>query len=99
MYSYIVNDIIAFKLSSGEEMVAKFVKETENTFQILKPVTLIPSNQGIGIAQAMFSSVPENEIAVNKNLILMHTVARREIQNAYIEATTGIKTAHSILME
>ncbi len=53
---YRENDIVTFKLISGEEIVAKYVSETDTSFRIYKPLSLMPGPQGMALGQALLSS-------------------------------------------
>jgi len=91
---YNEHDIIAFKLSTGEEALARLIEETDTDFVISKPMTLIPQGQGLAMNQSIFSvDVKTENIRLNKNTVVMHGRARKEIRNDYIQGTSGIQTA------
>lgn len=93
---YNVNDVVAFKLTTGEETLARLVEETETDFVISKPMTLIPQGQGLVMNQSIFSvDVKTEHIRLNKNTVVMHARARSEIVNDYTQGTSGIQTAPS----
>jgi len=95
---YALNDIISFKLTSGEEMIARYSEETETTFYVTKPVNLIPTPQGsLGMVPAMFSAELANaKVSLNKSAVALHAPAKKEVADEYIRGTSGIKPASSM---
>lgn len=90
---YAANDIVSFKLTSGEEMIARFSEETESTFFVTKPVNLIPTPQGsLGMVPAMFSAdLINTKISLNKAAVAMHAHAKKDVADEYVRGTSGIK--------
>lgn len=92
---YRENDIVSFKLISGEEVVARLVAETETHYEIYKPLSLMPGPQGLALAQSMMSSMLDRNIMLTKSAVVMHSLSREEMTSAWYEATSGIKTANN----
>lgn len=91
---YEVNDIVALKLNTGEELVAKLVEENQDSYILNKPLTLMPTPQGLAMSQSLFSVDVKNvNITVNKHSVVMHAKARNEVVQDYIKGTTGIVPA------
>jgi hypothetical protein len=90
-------DIVAFRLATGEEVVAKLVSETETGVTIAKPVVLQmqmvgPQQAGIGLAPFMVAIDEDAKVTVQRSLMITRPVkARKEIANNYIKATTGLE--------
>ena len=42
---YKIGDTVSFKLTSGEELVARLEEETDKTFKLHKPMVLIAQQQ------------------------------------------------------
>jgi hypothetical protein len=89
---YSAGDIVCFKLV-GEEVVAKIVEETTDTYVLSKPCTIIPSQQGIGLMQSLISADINNSITLNKSHVIMTAPVIKDIENHYIRTTTGIQPA------
>ena len=49
------NDVVSFKLSSGEEILGRFVREDDTTMYITKPSVLMMNQQGMGMVPFMFT--------------------------------------------
>ena len=58
---YKVGDTVSFKLSSGEEIIARLIEETGTTYKLGKPMVLIAQQQGLGLAPFMFSVSPDTK--------------------------------------
>jgi hypothetical protein len=89
---YTENDIITLKLVTGEEVVSRYISETDSEYTIYKPLTLMPGREGLALAQSLMSAKLDRNITVNKSTVIMHTFSRDEMAAAWIEATSGIKT-------
>lgn len=95
--SYETNDVLSFKLTSGEEIVARLHEEDMAAFVIKKPLALIPGpNGGIGLAPAVFTVDPEELVRLNKTAIAMHAKTVEQIAGQYLQQTTGLAVAKSL---
>lgn len=86
-------DIVCFKISNGDEVVAKIVEEKTDGFVVSKPCTVIPSQQGLGLMQTLFCAELNTNITLNRNHIVMYAPVIKDIENHYIRTTTGIEPA------
>jgi hypothetical protein len=96
--TYTQGDVITFKLTNGEEVIAKYQGETLTEYQITKPVVLTPTPQGsLGMLPSMFS-VELNTVTINlqKSAVAMSALTRKEVSDEYIRGTSGIKPASSM---
>ena len=92
--SYESNDVLGFKLVTGEEVIAKLVNETDAYYELNKPLTLIPTPQGMAMSQSLLSAdLKAHNIRLNKNTVVMHSRVRADINSEYIRGTTGIQPA------
>ena len=90
-------DIVAFKTTTGEEVLAKFLEQDQESFTVSKPFVLISGQNGPGLAPAMFCmDINNNSIKLNKSAVIMHTLSRKDIANEYIGATSGIIPAQNM---
>lgn len=96
-------DIRVFKLVSGEEVVAKVVKEDDNCVVVEKPRSIQPVPQGpntFGIALIpYFISNGDGVINILRNGIAAFCDAPEDMQRAYMQNTSGIQIASSFLAE
>jgi hypothetical protein len=88
---YEKDQVVSFKLVNGDEIVAKIVEETDNEFIIAKPCTVMPSQQGIGLIQSLFTSDLNKNVPLEKRHVMLHSATIDAIKNHYIQTTTGIE--------
>lgn len=96
---YTNGDIVSFKLSTSEEIIARIVEDTMVDFKITKPVALVPTPNGsLGMVPALFSvELNTSSISLQKNSVVMHAATRKDVADEYIKGTTGIKPASSLI--
>jgi hypothetical protein len=85
------NHVYTFKLSSGEELIAKVIQSGSEFIQIEEPVSIAPSQQGMQMIPSIFTADPKGEFRLNSNSIVMYAETDDNIKDKYLEATTGIK--------
>lgn len=90
---YKVGDVVSFKLSSGEEVIARLEAETDNSYKVTKPLMLAATQQGLGLAPYMFSVSPETKVTMNKHSVISISKTVKEMSDQYIQGTTGIHLA------
>jgi len=88
---YDAGSIVCFKLINGDETIAKLVEETAEAFVLSKPCTVVPSAQGLGLMQSLFSADINTNITLSKAHVIMHSPVVDKIENHYIQTTTGIQ--------
>ena len=91
-------DVVTFKLTNGEEMIARYQGESLTDYQISKPVTLSITPQGsLGMLPSLFSvDLGISNISLQKNAVAMSALTRKEVGDEYIRGTSGIKPASSL---
>jgi hypothetical protein len=87
---YKVGDTVSFKLSSGEEIVARLEEEGNNTYTLRKPLVLIAGQQGLGLAPFMFSVSPDSKFILQAHSINCIAKTEAEIGKQYTAQTSGI---------
>lgn len=95
---YNQGDIVTFKLSTSEELIARIVEDTMVDFKITKPVVLVPTPNGsLGMVPALFSvELNTASISLHKSSVVMHSSTRKDVADEYLKGTTGIKPASSL---
>ena len=88
---YDQDDIVTFKIVNGDEIVAKIVEESDDAFTVIKPCTVMPSQQGLGLLQSLFTSDLNKSIRLEKRHVMMHAPTVKDVQNHYIKTITGIE--------
>lgn len=87
---YKVGDIVSIKLASGEEMVAKLEEERDSHVMLRKPLMLVASETGIGLAPFMFTVDPDHKFRIRLNNIICVVKTSKDATSAYIQQTTGL---------
>lgn len=85
-----LNQVYTFKMSSGEEMVAKVLNATDSFIEISEPVSIAPNQQGLGMVPSLFTSDMSGKFMLNTNTVAMYATTADQIKMKYIEATTGL---------
>jgi hypothetical protein len=89
--SYQEGDIVSFKLTTGDEIVARVASSDSDSFEISKPCTVMPSPQGMGLIQSLFTADADVNVRLQKQHIIMHAPSIDAMQKHYIKTTTGIE--------
>lgn len=87
---YSAGDIVSFKLVNGDEMIAEILEINVTGWTIKKPCIVVPSQQGIGLMQALFTGNVDKPINLEKSHVLLHSETIPEMNSHYIRTTTGI---------
>jgi hypothetical protein len=88
---YEADTIVTFKIVNGDELVAKVLEETDAGYLISKPCTVMPSQQGLGLMQSLFTGDLEKPVVLDKKHVMMSSPTILDVQNHYIKTTTGIE--------
>ena len=86
-----VGDIVCFKMANGDEIVAKVVEVTSTGWLVNRPCTVIPSPQGIGLMQSLFSAEVNKDIELKSEHVMMHSTVIKALEDHYLTTTTGIQ--------
>jgi hypothetical protein len=87
------DEIYTFKLTTGEEIVARLVEQnhSEGHMTISHPILTVLSPQGLQMMPGLFSADLSEFVRLNNNSWVLIAPTREDVQNKWIEATTGIK--------
>ena len=84
-------DIISLKLSNGDEVLGKYIKEDMYTMTVRSPLMLAMTQKGPAMAPIMMTVEPDREYSINKNNIMFQGSTVKEIADQYTYQTTGIQ--------
>ena len=90
---YASGDVVSFKMVNGDELVAKVVEETGEGFSVASPCTIMPSQQGIGLIQSLFSADQDAKVFLSRQHVMFHAESLEQMKSHYIKTTTGIDVA------
>jgi len=87
-----IDEIYTFKLTSGEEIVAKVIGIELPNITITEPVSIGPSpGGGLGLVPSMFTYNNRGNVRLNTNTVCLFAETDENVRSKYIEATTGLK--------
>ena len=87
-----MSDVKIVKFLSDREIIAKIVSDDGMSYTIDRPCTVVPSAQGIGLIQSLFTSDVKKPVTISKQHVMIAGESIKEIQSHYIKTTTGIET-------
>lgn len=87
---YKVGDTVSFKLTSGEEIIARLDAEDDKAYALHKPLVMIVQQQGMGLAPFMFSVNPDAKFNLQAASVSCVAKTEQEIAAQYTQQTTGI---------
>lgn len=86
-------EVITLKLTSGEELVAKLVEETDAYYKLKNPQVIGMGPKGPGLMPYLFTVHPDKEVKLLKGTVTLAEATDAEFAKQFLEATSGIKLA------
>lgn len=86
-----LDQVYTIKIANGDELVARITAEDDATYTVTKPLTVVPTKDGIQMILGLFTANPDKSVTINKSQISLMAESRDEVADSYIESTTGIK--------
>lgn len=86
-----VGKVYSFKLNSGEELMGKFMEQTDNYVVIESPVSIGAGPKGMQFMPSLFTVDPEASVTLNINSVAIYADTEDSVKMKYIEAVTGIQ--------
>ena len=87
---YKQNDTITIRTVAGDEVVARFVEEDNNSVTVTKPLAVMVSQQGLGLGPWTFTVDPQTQISINKNTLVFVHKTEAEMAKQYVSSTSGL---------
>lgn len=84
-------DTITIKTTAGEEILARLEEIKTDSYRVSKPMTIMATQQGIGLGPLCFTVNPDAKVEINKHAVLFVAKTDSEMAKQYISSTTGIK--------
>lgn len=86
-----VGEVVTFKLTSGEELVAKLTEETGDYYKLSRPMVIGMGEKGPGLMPYLFTVHPDKEVKLSKNTVTVAEATDKTFADQFIQSTTGIK--------
>jgi hypothetical protein len=88
---YKVNDTVTLKTTTGDEIVARFIEENDNYVIVQKPLALMATPEGMGLAPFAFTISQDAKLKLNKSAVLFVHKTEQEMAKQYVGSTTGVQ--------
>jgi hypothetical protein len=85
-----LDQIYTFKLTTGEELVARLVEILPDHMIIQHPILTVLSPQGLQMMPGLFSANMDQKLRLNTASWAMIAETRDDVRDSWIQATTGI---------
>lgn len=89
---YNKGDIVTFMLVTGQECIARFVDTKDDGYEVERPLSLMPSQQGMAMVP-MGMTAQINTVVFKHQHIVFHGPTAQEAADGYIQGTSGIQIA------
>jgi len=84
-------EVITFKLTSGEELVAKLVEDGAAYYKLSRPMVIGMGQKGPGLMPYLFTVHPDKDVKLNKSVVAMAEATDKQFADQFIQSTTGIQ--------
>ena len=85
------NEIVSFKLGSGEEIIAKVKEHNDDTFELNKAVVLATAPDGGMRLIPWLMSTNNDDILLNKTNVLGYALTSSDIADQYTQSVSSIQ--------
>tara|TARA_X000000950_G_C13375820_1_gene442277 strand:+ start:178 stop:465 length:288 start_codon:yes stop_codon:yes gene_type:complete len=89
---YKVGDTVSIKLTSGEEVVARYKEDKNNAMVLSKPLMVTATQKGLGLAPFMFTIGTDATVSIDNSKVVCVVKTQDDMSKQYITSTTGIAT-------
>ena len=77
-------DVKLFRITTGEEVVAELVSETDNTVTVKNGLVVLPTNNGVGFAPwATVIDADNPDIVLSRNHVVYIVPVQEEVAKKY----------------
>jgi hypothetical protein len=85
-------EIVTIKITTGDEIIARLVEIKDNEYVISKPLALMATETGIGLAPFAFTISPDTKIPINRSTVVFCAKTDPGTAKTYIENTSSLHT-------
>ncbi len=82
-------DVVSLKLVNGDEIIARYESDDNDSIKISKPMALTMGPQGLGMVPWVFLGEPES-FTLKRDHIFVMVASKKDAGDQYIQKTTGI---------
>lgn len=84
-------EVVTFKLTSGEELVAKLIEDGALYYKLSRPMVIGMGEKGPGLMPYLFTVHPDKEVKLSKSTVTVAVATDKQFAKQFIESTSGIK--------
>lgn len=85
------NDVVTFKMVSGDEVVARLSDIQENYgYEVIKPHGVMMSQEGFGLVPWILTVPPEAKIFIRWDAVAAKEKTHEAVAKQYMKQTTGL---------
>lgn len=84
------NDVVSLKLSSGEEVISRYVSMDGDNYIVKNPMVLVAGPQGLGMQPFMLSVKADGKFTMQSKNIMCAKRTEEELAKQFIQQTTGL---------
>lgn len=88
-----VGEVVTFKLTSGEELVAKLIDDQVMHYKLANPMVIAMSPKGPALMPYLFTVDPSKEVKISKSAVVVAEATDKMFADQFIQQTTGIAMA------
>ena len=85
-----MSNVKLIRLTSGEEVIAKVVEETNGTFQVNKPAIILPAGQGRLALVPWMPYAETDTMVIPEKVVAFSIDPKIDLVNEYTSMTTGL---------
>ena len=89
---YKIGDTVSLKLLSGEEVIGRLDDEKNDMYKMHKPMMLVQTQDGLGLAPFMFSASPDTPVSIKQSAVSCVIKSDEGVAKSYTQQTAGILT-------
>ena len=89
-------DVVVMRIIGGEEIIARFIAQTEEKITVRKPLALVPTQTGLGMTNYIMMADVDDTVDFNLNAIVVLTKASKAASDNYTKSTSGIVPASAV---
>ena len=88
-----IGEVITLKLTSGEELIAKLVEETDTYYKLSRIQVIGMGPKGPGLMPYLFTVSPDADVKLSKSTVTVAEATDKAFAKQFLESTTGIALA------
>ena len=82
-------DVVSLKLVNGDEIIARYESDDNDSIKISKPMALTMGPQGLDMVPWVFLGEPES-FTLKRDHVFVMVPSKKDAGDQYIQSTTGI---------